>query len=110
MDVIDSGDAAENYSIDHDGSASDEEYGSGLVGSDVIEEVEDMQKDLKSSSLSSYMFKPSHLLKQGFDNNRTAQENLSNHNHMCNFGAREYWRDGRRVVSSYLDVDTTKYQ
>ena len=29
---------------------------------------------------------------------------------MCNFGSREEWRKGRRVVSSYLDVETTKYQ
>ena len=37
MDVIDSGDADDNYSINHDGSALDEDYGSGLVGSAVIE-------------------------------------------------------------------------
>ena len=30
--------------------------------------------------------------------------------HMCNFGAWAEWREGRRVVSSYLDVDTTKDQ
>ena len=29
---------------------------------------------------------------------------------MCNFGAREECREGRRVVSYYLDGDTTKYQ
>ena len=29
---------------------------------------------------------------------------------MCNFGAREKWGEGRRVVSSYLDIKTTKYQ
>ena len=29
---------------------------------------------------------------------------------MCNFGSQEEWRKGRRVVSSYLDVEITKYQ
>ena len=29
---------------------------------------------------------------------------------MCNFGARVEWREGRRVVSYYLDVNITKYQ
>ena len=29
---------------------------------------------------------------------------------MCDFGSREEWRKGRRVVSSYLDVETTKDQ
>ena len=104
MDVLDYEEAAEGASIDHDGAASDEEDGSGLVGAGVTEEVEDIQKAFKSTSLSSYMLKPSHLLSQGFKKNRTAQENLFKH--MCNFGARE----GRRVVGSYIDVETTKYQ
>ena len=86
----------------------DEEDGSILVGAVVTEEVEDMQKDLKYSSLLSYMFKPSHLLTQDFDNNRTAHEKLFKN--MWNFGERAEWREGRRVVSSYLDVGTTKYQ
>ena len=29
---------------------------------------------------------------------------------MCNFGSQVEWRKGRRVVSSYLDVETTKDQ
>ena len=29
---------------------------------------------------------------------------------MCNFGLREEWRKGRSVISSYLDVETTKDQ
>ena len=29
---------------------------------------------------------------------------------MCNFGARSDWRNGRRAVSSYLDVDTRNDQ
>ena len=29
---------------------------------------------------------------------------------MCNCGSREEWRKGRSVISSYLDVDTTKDQ
>ena len=71
VDVIDSEEASEDASIDHDGADLDEEDGSGLVGKGVIEELEDMHKALNSSSLSSYMLKPSKLLTQGFDNNRT---------------------------------------
>ena len=70
--------------------------------------MEDIKKALKFSSLSSYMLKPSHLLAQGFENNRTAQEYLFKH--MCNFGSRSKWREGRRVVSSYIDVDNIKDQ
>ena len=66
------------------------------------------QKDLKSSYLLSYMLKPSNLLTQGFGNNRTGKE--KQFKHMCNFGARAEWRGGIIVVSSYLDVETTKYQ
>ena len=29
---------------------------------------------------------------------------------MCNFGARSVWSNGRIAVSSYLDVETIKYQ
>ena len=57
-----------------------------LVGEDVTEEVEDMQKALKYYYLQSYMLKLSHLLTQGFENNRTAQEKLFKH--MCSFGSR----------------------
>ena len=64
-----------------------------------------MQKALKSSSLLSYILKPYFLLTQGFEKNRTAQENLFKH--MCNFGSRSEWRKGRSVISSYLDVETT---
>ena len=35
MDVLDSEEAAEDYSIDHDSAALDEEDGSGLVGGGV---------------------------------------------------------------------------
>ena len=67
-----------------------------------------MHKALKSSSILSYMLKPSHLLTQGFGKNRTAQEKLFKH--MCNFGSRAEWRKGRSVISYYLDVENTKYQ
>ena len=67
-----------------------------------------MKKSVKYSSILSYMLKPSHLLTQGFEKNRTAQEKFFKH--MCNFGAREEWREGRIVVSYYLDVDTIKYK
>ena len=80
--VLDSEEAAEDDSLDHDGDVSDEEYGSSLVGEGVTKEVEDIQKSLKYSSLSSYIMKPSHLLTPGFEKNRTAQENLFKN--MCN--------------------------
>ena len=108
MDGLDSEEVAGDAPIFHDDAAFDEEDGSGLVGAGVTEEVQDMQKALKSSSLSSYILKPSSLLTQGFEKNRTAQEKLFKH--MCNFGSRAEWRKGRRVVSSYLDVETTKDQ
>ena len=57
---------------------------------------------MKSSSLLSFMLKYSYLLTQGFNKNKKSQEKLFNH--MCNFGARLEWRNGRIVVSSYLDV------
>ena len=79
-----------------------------MVGEVVTEEVEDMQKAFKQSSLLSYILKPSHLFTQVFEKNRTAQEKLSKH--MCNFSARENWWEGRRVVSSYIYVDTTNDQ
>ena len=107
VDIIDSERAAEDASINHDYDDLDEKDGSGLVGSGVTEEVEDMQKALKYFYLLSYMLKPSHLLAYGFGNNRTSQEKLFRH--MGNFWSRSEWREGRRVISSYLDVDTTKY-
>ena len=67
-----------------------------------------MHKAVKYSSLWPYMLKPSYLLTQGFEKNRTAHENIFKH--MCNFVAREEWREGKRVVSSYLNVDNTKDQ
>ena len=79
-----------------------------MVGADVTEDVEYMQNDMKSYYLSSYMLKPYHLLTQYFEKNRTAHEILFKH--ICNFGEREDWREGRIVVSYYLDVETTKYR
>ena len=108
VDVIFSQEVAENASIIHDNADFDEEDVSGLVGAGVTEEVRDTQKAFKSSHLLSYMLKPSKLITQGFENNRTAQEELLKH--MCNFGSQEEWRKGRSDISSYLDVETTKYQ
>ena len=85
-----------------------EEDGSGLVGAGITEEVEVMQKNVKYSSLLSYMLKPSHLVTQVFENNRTAQENIFKH--MCCFGEHIEWMEGTGVFSSYLDFETTKYQ
>ena len=42
VDVLDSEEADEDASINHDGAALDEEDGSGLVGAGVTEEVEYM--------------------------------------------------------------------
>ena len=106
VDVPDSDKESEDFSVVHDDAVLYEEDVSGLVRAAVTEEVGDMQKALNYSSLSSYMFKPSHLLTHGFGKNRKAQEKLFKH--MCNFRARAEWREGRRVVSSYIDVDTTK--
>ena len=54
VDVLDSEEAAEDYSINNGDSDLDEEDGSGLVGADVTEEVGDMHKALKSSSILYY--------------------------------------------------------
>ena len=54
------------------------------------------------------MLKPSHLLTQVFDKNKRAQEKRSNH--ICNFESQGKWREGRSVVSYYLDIETTKNQ
>ena len=108
VDVLDSEEAAEDDSIVHDDAALGEEDDSGLVGAGVTEEVRDMQKSLKYYSPSSYMLKPSKLLTHVFENNMTVQEKLFKH--MRNFGSRAEWRKGRRVVSSYLYVGTTKDQ
>ena len=67
-----------------------------------------MQKALNYSSLPSYIMEPYHLLTQVFGKNRTAQEKLFRH--IFNFGSRAEWKERIRVVSSYLDVETTKDQ
>ena len=72
------------------------------------EEVEEVQRVVKSYSISSYMLKPTSLLTQGFNKNKKAQQKLFNH--MCNFGARKEWRNGRRSARSYLDVDINNDQ
>ena len=110
-DVFESEEAAEYGSIDNDGAASDEEEesGSGEVGvrtgvtQSGIEEAGEVQRVVEYYSLLSYMLKPPSLITRGFNKNKKANEKLFNH--MCNFGAQEYWRNGRRYVSSYLDVD-----
>ena len=66
VDVIDSGESYEDSSIDNGDSDLYEEYGGGLVGAGVTEDVEDMHKALKSSSILFYMSKPSRLITQGF--------------------------------------------
>ena len=85
VDVLDSKEEAEGASITNYDVTLDEEDGSGLVGAGVTEEVGDMQKALKYSSLLSYMLKPSHLLTHVFGRNKPAHEKIFKH--MCNFGA-----------------------
>ena len=58
VDVLDSEEADYDASIVHDDADFDEEDGSGLVGAGVTEEVQDIQKALKYSSLLFYMLKP----------------------------------------------------
>ena len=73
-----------------------------------IEYVEEVQRVVKYYSLSSYMLKPPFLLTQGFNKNKKSQGKLFSH--MCNFGAREEWRNGKRSVCSYLDVEISNNQ
>ena len=54
VDVLDSEESDDDASIVHDDYALDEEDVSDLVGEGVTEEVRDMYKALKSSSLSSF--------------------------------------------------------
>ena len=72
VEFTESEEEAEDNPINRGGAASDEEDGSGLVGACVTEYVEDTQKAMKCSSLSSYMLKTSRLITHLFDNNRTA--------------------------------------
>ena len=73
-DVPKSEEVAKDGSIDNYGSDSDEEdeSGSGEVGVSTgvtesgTKEVEEVQQDVKYSSLSSYMLKPTSLLTKGF--------------------------------------------
>ena len=52
--------------------------------------------------------KTAYLLTHGFNKNNKAQEKLFSH--MFNFGAHAEWRNGRRVVSYYLDVEISNDQ
>ena len=115
-DVLDDEEADEDFSIDNYGAALDEEDESALgetyvitgVTESVTEEVEEVQQVLKYDSTYYYMLKLTSLLTKGFNNSNKAKEKLFSH--MYNFGARSEWRNERRAVSSYLDVDTGNYQ
>ena len=76
--VLDYEEAAEDAAIYHDDTAFYEEDGIGLVWEGVTEKVGDMHTVLKSSSHSSYVLEPSHLLTKGFGGNRKSQEKLFN--------------------------------
>ena len=114
--VLDSEEAAEDGSIDNDGAALNEDYESGLGDAGVrtvvtllgTEGVEEVQQVVKSSSLLSYMFKLPYLLTQGFNRNKKTQEKLFKY--MCNVGSRAEWKNGRRAVSFYIDVDISNDQ
>ena len=97
-EILDPEDAAEDGSIDDSGDTSDEQDASGLgescVSTGVTEvgtkEVEEAQKAVKYSSLSSFILKPPSLLAQEFRQNKKAQDNLFKY--MYNFGAQAVCR------------------
>ena len=111
VDVLDCEEADEDGSIDNYGSGLDEEDESGSGEVDVrtgvtqskTEEVEEVQRYMKYSYISSYILKPPSLLTQVFNKNNKSQKN--NFKNMFNFGARAEWRNGRRDVRSYLSVE-----
>ena len=115
-DVTDPEEAYQYGSIDDDCVDFYKECESGLgeagVSIDVIgagtKEVEEVQNSVKYSYLQSYMLKPPSLLTQGFKYNNLTQQKLFKC--MYKFGAQSEWSSGRRYVSSYIDVDTIKYQ
>ena len=80
-DVLGSEEADEDGSIDNDGADLDEDDESGSGEADVrtgvtqsgTEEVEYMQRVMKSSSIFSYMLKPPYLITQGFNRNKNSQ-------------------------------------
>ena len=101
--------------VDCDCYVSDEEDESGLgeaglstgVTESGTKEAEEVQWTVQSASILSYMLKPPSFLTQGFRDNNKAQENILKH--MCDFGAWEDWRSGKRSISSYIGVETRKY-
>ena len=80
--VLDFEELDEDSSIHNYGTSSNEEYKSGSGEVDVrtcvtqsgTEEVEDVQRVVKYSSLFSYMLKPTYLLTKGFNKNKKSQE------------------------------------
>ena len=85
--ILESDEAADDGSIDNDGADQDEEYNSGLgetgvrtcVTKSETEEGEDMQRVMKYSYLSSYIFKPPSLITQVFNKNNKAQGKIFKH-------------------------------
>ena len=79
-----------------------------IVTEEVTKEVEEVQRDVKYSSISSYISKRPYFLTQLFkDNNKTHDKLLNN---VYDFGVQTEWRSRKRAVNYYLDVDTRKYQ
>ena len=71
--VLDSQDTPEYYSINNYVAASDEDYGSGLLRKRCYRRGGRYAQVRKKTSILPYMLKPSHLLTQGFENNKTAK-------------------------------------
>ena len=115
MEIIDPEETAKDGYIDDYGTASDEEVESslGYVGLSTgvtwvgKKEVEEVHQAVKYSSISYYMLKHPSLIIQGFEWNNNSQEVF---NHMCNSGSQAVCNNGRRAISSYLDIDTRKHQ
>ena len=63
---------------------------------------------MNSAYIYSNMFKPSLFLMKASNDKNEAQDNPPKH--MCNFGAQEYCRISRVVVSYYIGVETRNYQ
>ena len=116
MEILDFEEADEVGYIDYYGDALDEDdyivsVDAGVstgVTEVVPKQVEGVQQAVNYSSLLSHMFKYPSLITQGFKQNIKAQEKLFKH--MFNFGVHIDWSNGILAVSSYLHVETSKYQ
>ena len=115
-DILDPNEEVGYGVVDDDGAILDEDDKSGLgeVGVSTVvtkagtKEVDAVHQAVKADSIPSHMLKPPYFLTQVFKWNNKASDNIFKH--MCEFGARSEWRNGRRATSYYLDIETIKYQ